>query len=67
LRWEIAEGFGKKYLGDQFDVYSAGVEAHGLNSNAVKVMAEKGIDISDQSSNIINRELLNKANYVITL
>jgi arsenate reductase len=66
-RSQIAEGFGKKYLGDNFEVYSAGIEAHGLNPKAVKVMAEKGIDISHQTSDIINLELLNKADYVITL
>jgi arsenate reductase len=48
-------------------VYSAGIEAHGLNPNAVKVMAEKGIDISGQTSDVINPELLNRADYVITL
>ncbi|SDH07883.1 arsenate reductase [Aneurinibacillus thermoaerophilus] len=66
-RSQMAEGFGKKYLGDKYDVYSAGIEAHGLNPNAVKVMVEKGIDISNQTSDIIDPELLNKADYVITL
>jgi arsenate reductase len=66
-RSQMAEGFGKKYLGDRIDVYSAGIEAHGLNPKAVKVMAEKGIDISNQTSDIIDPELLNKADYVITL
>lgn len=66
-RSQIAEGFGKKYLGDEYDVYSAGIEAHGLNPNAVKVMTEKSIDISNQTSDIIDPELLNKADYVVTL
>ena len=66
-RSQIAEGFGKKYLSDRFDVYSAGVEAHGLNPKAVKVMAEKGVDISQQTSDIIDPELLSQADYVITL
>jgi arsenate reductase len=66
-RSQMAEGFAKKYLGDRFEVYSAGIEAHGLNPNAVKVMAEKGIDISGQTSDVINPELLNRADYVITL
>jgi arsenate reductase len=64
---QMAEGFGKKYLGDRYDVYSAGIEAHGLNPNAVKAMAEKGIDISSQTSDRIDPDLLNKADYVITL
>lgn len=66
-RSQMAEGFGKKYLGDKYDVYSAGIEAHGLNPNAVKAMAEKEIDISNQTSDMIDPELLNKADYVVTL
>jgi len=66
-RSQMAEGFGKKYLGDRFDVYSAGIEAHGLNPYAVRVMREVGIDISNQTSDVIDPELLNKADYVITL
>lgn len=66
-RSQMAEGFGKKYLGDTYDVYSAGIEAHGLNPNAVKAMAEKKIDISNQTSDIIDPELLNKADFVVTL
>jgi arsenate reductase len=66
-RSQMAEGFGKKYLVDTFEVYSAGIEAHGLNPNAVKAMAEKGIDISNQTSDRIDPDLLNKADYVITL
>ena len=42
-RSQMAEGFAKKLLGRQWQVKSAGIEAHGLNSLAVKVMAEKGI------------------------
>jgi arsenate reductase len=66
-RSQIAEGFGKKYLEDQFGVFSAGMEAHGLNPKAVKVMAEKGINISNQTSNVIDPEIFNKADYVITI
>ncbi|MFT9848368.1 arsenate reductase (thioredoxin) [Aneurinibacillus sp. REN35] len=66
-RSQMAEGFGEKYLDDKYDVYSAGIEAHGLNPNAVKAMKEKGIDISNQTSDRIDSELLNKADYVVTL
>lgn len=44
-----------------------GIEAHGLNSKAVEVMKEKGIDISDQISEVIDPAILNRADYVITL
>lgn len=63
----MAEGFGKKYLSDEYDVYSAGIEAHGLNPNAVKAMKEAGIDISNQISDIIDPEILNNATLIITL
>ncbi|KNE19297.1 arsenate reductase (thioredoxin) [Virgibacillus pantothenticus] len=66
-RSQIAEGFGKKYLSDKYDVYSAGIEAHGLNPNAVKAMKEVDVDISTQTSDIIDKEILNNADLVITL
>ncbi|WP_431801891.1 arsenate reductase (thioredoxin) [Halobacillus andaensis] len=66
-RSQMAEGFGKKYLGEEFDVRSAGIEAHGLNPNAVKAMNEVDVDISDQTSDIIDPDILNNAAYAITL
>ncbi|EST12012.1 arsenate reductase (thioredoxin) [Sporolactobacillus laevolacticus] len=66
-RSQMAEGFGKKYLGDKFDVRSAGIEAHGLNPNAVKAMKEVGIDISQQKSKLIDMDLLKQAYLVVTL
>ncbi len=38
---------------------SAGLEVHALNPNAIKVMKEVGIDISNQTSDVINPEILN--------
>jgi arsenate reductase (thioredoxin) len=49
-RSQMAEGWAKVLKEDTIEAYSAGVEIHGLNSDAVKVMAEAGIDISDQKS-----------------
>lgn len=66
-RSQMAEGWAKKYLGDEWTVKSAGLEAHGLNPNAVKAMKEAGIDISNQASEIIDLEILNHANLVVTL
>lgn len=66
-RSQMAEGFGKKYLKEEYDVYSAGIEAHGLNPKAVKAMNEVGIDIKNQTSDIIDTDLLNRADLVITL
>lgn len=66
-RSQMAEGFAKKYLSDRYEIRSAGIEAHGLNPNAVRAMKEVGIDISDQTSDVIDMNLLNQADMVITL
>lgn len=66
-RSQMAEGWAKRFLADEWNVYSAGIEAHGLNPNAVKAMKEVGIDISNQTSDTIDRVLLNNADFVVTL
>lgn len=66
-RSQMAEGWGKDILGEDWDVYSAGIEAHGVNPNAVKAMNEVAIDISGQTSDTIDQDLLNKADFVVTL
>ncbi|OIK05322.1 arsenate reductase (thioredoxin) [Bacillus sp. MUM 13] len=66
-RSQMAEGFGKKYLAEGWRVLSAGIEAHGLNPKAVRAMNEAGIDISGQTSDIIDNEILNSADMIVTL
>ncbi|MCK8489411.1 arsenate reductase (thioredoxin) [Paenibacillus sp. MBLB2552] len=66
-RSQMAEGWAKTFLTDGWEVYSAGIEAHGLNPNAVKAMAEVGIDISGQTSDLIDMDRLNRADMVVTL
>ncbi|KGA96008.1 arsenate reductase [Alkalihalobacillus alcalophilus ATCC 27647 = CGMCC 1.3604] len=66
-RSQMAEGFAKQFLASEWDVYSAGIEAHGLNPNAIKAMKEVDIDISNQTSDVIDREILNHADLVVTL
>lgn len=46
----MAEGFARHFYGDKFDVYSAGIEKHGMNTRAIQVMKEAGVDISKQYS-----------------
>jgi arsenate reductase len=66
-RSQMAEGWTRALKGDEFDVYSAGIEVHGLNPNAVKVMAEVGIDISHHRSKHA-REFKGMAfDYVVTV
>lgn len=66
-RSQMAEGWAKKYLGEQWNVYSAGIETHGLNPYAVKAMKEVGMDISGQTSDVIDPVILNNADLVVTL
>ncbi|MGM9986451.1 MAG: arsenate reductase (thioredoxin) [Bacillaceae bacterium] len=66
-RSQMAEGWAKKHLNDTWQVKSAGLEAHGLNPNAVKAMKEVDIDISNQTSDIIDSAILNNADLVVTL
>lgn len=49
-RSQMAEGWTRHVLGNVLEPYSAGIEAHGLNPHAVRVMAEAGVDISGQRS-----------------
>lgn len=49
-RSQMAEGWARHLKGDIIEPYSAGIEAHGLNPDAIKVMAEAGVDISDHRS-----------------
>lgn len=49
-RSQMAEGWAHALKSDLIEAYSAGIETHGLNPNAVKVMAEVGVDITGQKS-----------------
>jgi arsenate reductase len=49
-RSQMAEGWTKHLKSGLIEAYSAGIETHGLNPNAVKVMAEVGVDISGHHS-----------------
>jgi len=53
-RSQMAEGYGRIFLGDKYEVYSAGIEKHGLNPYMVKVMEEDGVDVSNQYSKTLN-------------
>jgi arsenate reductase len=66
-RSQISEGWTRHLKSDQIDVWSAGVETHGLNPNAVKVMAEAGVDISGHQSTHIMDLLDIPFDYVITV
>jgi len=63
----MAEGWTRKLKGDALAAYSAGIETHGLNLNAVKVMAEVGVDISGHRSKYVNEVMDILFDYVITV
>ena len=52
-RSQMAEGWCRHLQGDKYEAYSAGIETHGLNPNAIKVMTESGVDISTHKSQLI--------------
>ena len=66
-RSQMADGWAKMLLPEEWEVYSAGIETHGVNSNAIKAMNEVGIDISHHTSDLIDEEILNNATLVVTL
>jgi arsenate reductase (thioredoxin) len=66
-RSQMAEGYLKHFAGDKAEVWSAGVETHGVNPRAVAIMKEDGIDISRQTSNNINEYRDIDFDYVITV
>jgi arsenate reductase len=66
-RSQIAEGYLRKIAGDKAEVYSAGVETHGVNPLAIETMKEDGVDISSQTSNNMNEYLNLDFDFVITV
>lgn len=66
-RSQMAEAFARHYGKGQLEASSAGIDPKGLHPLTVKVMAEKGIDVSRQGSKTLTDEMLSKADYVITV
>lgn len=66
-RSQIAEGYLRRFAGDHAEVYSAGVETHGVNPRAIAIMKEDGIDISGHTSNNIDEYLDIDFDFVITV
>jgi len=66
-RSQMAEGWARALKSDVIEAYSAGIETHGLNPNAIKVMAEAGVDISTHQSENVADLLHIPFDYVITV
>lgn len=66
-RSQMAEGWARALKADVLEPHSAGIEVHGLNPDAVKVMAESGVDISGQRSKNVTELNGMSFDYVITV
>ena len=66
-RSQMADGYLKYFSGEKADVYSAGVETHGVNPRAIATMKEDGIDISNHTSNHIDEYRNIEFDFVITV
>ncbi len=66
-RSQMAEGWARALKGDVIEPYSAGIEKHGINERAVRVMAEAGVDISGQQSRLISELPVQDFDYVVTV
>ncbi len=66
-RSQMAEGWAKHLKSDEIEACSAGIETHGLNSNAVQVMKEVGVDISGNKSKLATDLKDIAFDYVVTV
>jgi arsenate reductase len=66
-RSQMAEGWARHLKAGTIEAYSAGIEAHGLNPDAVRVMAEAGVDISGQRSRLVGELRGVEFDYVVTV
>ncbi|HLA83876.1 MAG TPA: arsenate reductase ArsC [Thermoguttaceae bacterium] len=66
-RSQMAEGWARALKGDVIEAHSAGIESHGLNARAVRVMAEAGVDISGHESKTLDAVRGVEFDYVVTV
>jgi arsenate reductase len=66
-RSQMAEGWARHLKGDQIEPHSAGIEKHGMNPHAIKVMAEAGVDITSQWSKTLPELGSVPFDYVVTV
>jgi len=66
-RSQIAEGYLRHYANRRAEIYSAGIEAHGVNPKAISIMKEDGIDISGHTSNNVDEYSGVEFDFVITV
>ena len=63
----MAEGYLKGFLIGKAEIYSAGVENHTINKNAIKIMKDDGVDISKNTSNHVSEYEHINFDFIITV
>jgi arsenate reductase len=63
----MAEGWLRHFAKDKANIYSAGIETHGVNPKAILYMKEAGIDISKHTSNHVNEYMQVQFDFIITV
>lgn len=63
----MAEGYFRFYAPEDVEIYSAGIETHGVNKKAIEVMKEDGVDISSHTSNNVNEYMHLDFDFIITV
>jgi arsenate reductase (thioredoxin) len=66
-RSQMAEGWARHLKRDVIEAYSAGIEKHGMNPHAMKVMAEAGVDLSEHYSKTVEELGPVLFDYVVTV
>jgi arsenate reductase (thioredoxin) len=66
-RSQMAEGWARKYWGEEFEAFSAGTKKHGMNERAMRVMKEAGVDISSHYSKTVEELPQVTFDYVVTV
>jgi len=69
-RSQMADGFLSQFArleNKDIEIYSAGVETHGVNPLAIKVMSEKGVDISSNTSDLVDDYLNSGITHLISV
>jgi arsenate reductase len=63
----MGEGWLRHFANRKAEIYSAGIETHGVNPKAIQYMKEAGIDISSHTSNNVNEYLQVSFDIILTV
>jgi arsenate reductase len=63
----MAHGYFNHFGGAKLEVYSAGIETHGVNPRAIAIMKDDGVDISSHTSNNVNENLDIDFDFIVTV